>query len=141
MRRSISKPAAVNMTPMIDVVFQMIIFFVCTAQIEQEAISASIALAEAPHAAGMEQGLDPRTITVELDKRGKIRIGGTPLSEEKLRQVLEKTVADYGALGGGIPVHIRADGMTKHGVIRQVMNLCAAAGLEQLSFVVVKDEA
>jgi biopolymer transport protein ExbD len=44
-----------NMTPMIDVVFQLIIFFVCTADMQQKAIDESIKLALAPHGKPVEQ--------------------------------------------------------------------------------------
>ena len=91
MRRNFQKQkggSGINMTPMIDVVFQMIIFFVCTAQLEQEMFSEFIRLPDSPNAPEMAQEKDPRTITIEVDERGKISIARTPLSIAKLRKVL-----------------------------------------------------
>ena len=129
----------INMTPMIDVVFQMIIFFVCTAQLEQEMFSEWIKLPESPNAPQMAQEKDPRTITIEVDEKGKVAIGRTPLSISKLRKVLTKTVADYGQHGITIPIQIRADGGTQHASVKRVMDICTSAGLYKIAFVAVKD--
>ncbi len=127
------------MTPMIDVVFQMIIFFVCTAQLEQEQFSEFIKLADSPNAPAMADTKDPRTITVEVDDRGKISIARTALTRSKLRTILTKTVADYGVHGPTIPILIRADSETCHTHVKQVLDICTGAGLYKIAFVAVKD--
>ncbi len=130
-----------NMTPMIDVVFQMIIFFVCTVQLEQEAISEFIALPDSPHGPMVAEARDPRTITIEVDDRGRFFIARTPLSEAKLRKVLAKTVIDYGRFGPSIPIRIRADGRAEHADVKRVLDACTSVGLHKISFVAVKDSA
>lgn len=127
------------MTPMIDVVFQMIIFFVCTVQLEKEAINEAIKIPDAPHAPAVAQERDPRTITIEMDKRGKISIARTPLTVTRLKSILKKTVADYGVRGPSIPILIRADSATKHLEVRRVMDACTSAGLYKIAIVAVKD--
>lgn len=139
MRRLKQPDSSINMTPMIDVVFQMIIFFVCTVQLEQEAISEALRLPEAPHGPLVADEKDPRTITIEIEKDGKIYIARTPLSESRLRKVLQKTVADYGPAGPSIPIRIRADGEASHADVRRVLDACTAAGLHKISFIAVKD--
>ena len=131
--------ASVNMTPMIDVVFQMIIFFVCTAQLEQEQFSEFIKLANSPNAPAMADAKDPRTITIEVDDRGKFAIARTPLTRSKLRMILSKTVADYGVHGPSIPILIRADSEAHHASVKQAMDICTGAGLYKIAFVAVKD--
>jgi len=127
------------MTPMIDVVFQMIIFFVCTAQLEQEMFSEFINLPDSPNAPEMAQEKDPRTITIEVDEKGRVSIAQTPLSVSKLRKVLGKTVADYGPYGITIPILIRADARSHHSSVRRVMDVCTESGLYKIAFVAVKD--
>ena len=127
------------MTPMIDVVFQMIIFFVCTAQLEQERFSEFINLPGSPNAPAVADAKDPRTITIEVDGRGKVSIGRTPLTISRLRKILNKTVSDYGVRGPSIPILIRADTETRHAGIKQVMDACTGAGLYKIAFVAVKD--
>lgn len=131
----------VNMTPMIDVVFQMIIFFVCTVQLEKEAISEFILLPDSPHGPMETETKDPRTITIEVDDHGRIFIARTPLSEAKLRKVLTKTVGDYGQYGPSIPIRIRADGGAEHASVKRVLDACTSAGLHKISFVATKDRA
>lgn len=129
------------MTPMIDVVFQMIIFFVCTVQLEKEAISEWIKLPDSPHGPMVTEAKDPRTITIEVDEKGKIFIARTPLSEAKLRKILSKTVVDYGAAGPSIPIRIRAAGGAEHSDVKRVLDACTSAGLHKISFVATKDRA
>jgi biopolymer transport protein ExbD len=133
--------AKLDMTPMIDVVFQMIIFFVCTVQLEKEAISEFIQLPDSPHGPMVTESKDPRTITIEVDDRGRIFIARTPLSEPALRKVLSKTVADYGKYGPSIPIRIRAAGGAEHTDVKRVLDACTAAGLHKISFVATKDKA
>ncbi len=141
MRRFKQPSDHVNMTPMIDVVFQMIIFFVCTVQLEKEAISEAILLPDSPHGPMVTEAKDPRTITIEVDERGRFFIARTPLSEAKLRKVLAKTVIDYGRAGPSIPIRIRADGGAEHANVKRVLDACTAAGLHKISFVATKDKA
>ncbi len=129
------------MTPMIDVVFQMIIFFVCTAQLEKEAISQAILLPDSPHGPMISEEKDPRTITIEIDDAGKFYIARTRLSESKLRKILTKTVVDYGPAGPTIPIRIRADATTHHTDVKRVLDACSSAGLHKISFVATKDKA
>ena len=128
------------MTAMIDVVFQMIIFFVCTVQLEKEAISEAILLPDSPHGPMVAEEKDPRTITIEVDERGKIFIARTSLSGERLRQVLTKTVDEYGAAGPSIPIRIRAAAAAKHTDVKRVLDACTSAGLYKISFIAVKDK-
>lgn len=131
----------INMTAMIDVVFQLIIFFVCTVQLEQEAISEALRLPDSPHGPMVAEDKDPRTITIEVDDAGKIFIARTRLSDEKLRKVLHKTVYDYGVRGPSIPVRIRADAAAHHADVRRVLDACTSAGLYKISFIATKDKA
>lgn len=128
--------AAVNMTPMIDVVFQLIIFFVCTVQMDQASIDESIRLSKSPHGPAIETK-DPREVVVEVDNQGRISIARQYMSDGYLRNLLRKVVADHGQT---TPLLIRASGESKHEDIRKVMDAAAYAGLWKVSFAAVKDE-
>lgn len=141
MKRFKQPDGNINMTPMIDVVFQMIIFFVCTVQLEKEAINEAILLPDSPNGPMVAEAKDPRTITIEVDDNGRISIARTRLSEEKLKKVLVKTVSDYGPAGPSIPIRIRADAASHHTDVKRVLDACTSAGLYKISFVAVKDSA
>ncbi|MCO5045262.1 MAG: biopolymer transporter ExbD [Verrucomicrobia bacterium] len=127
----------INMTPMIDVVFQLIIFFVTTADMQQKAIDESIRLALAPHAKPVETR-DPREVVIEVDKEGRISIARTYMTADYLYTLMKKTVADQGQT---VPVIIRADGDTHHESVRAAMDACTKAGLWKMKFSAVKEKA
>ncbi len=127
----------VNMTPMIDVVFQMIIFFVCTADMDRKAFDEKIRLAMSPHGPIVEKK-DPRTVTIEVDAKGNLQIFRTPYSYGAMQQTLRKAVAEYGQT---VPVVIRGDSQTKHEDIKRVMDAAASAGLWKIKFAATKEVA
>jgi biopolymer transport protein ExbD len=122
---------------MIDVVFQMIIFFVCTADLDRKAFDEKIRLALSPHGPAVEEK-DPRTITVEIDKKGTIKLARVPVSYSVFTKILRKAVAEYGQT---TPVVIRADAKTKHEDVKKVMDACSAAGLWKVKFAATKEKA
>ncbi len=127
----------VNMTPMIDVVFQLIIFFVCTADMQQKALDESIKLAMAPHGKPVETK-DPREITIEVDGKGRISIARTYMSADYLYTVMRKAVNEHGQ---STPVVIRGDGLTLHQEVKAIMDACTKAGMWKVKFAAVKDPA
>ena len=136
-RRMSDEEMAINMTPMIDVVFQLIIFFITTVDMENKALETKIKMAMAPHGPVVEKK-DPRTIMVDVDENGRISIAHVGMSPAVVKQVLRKAVADYGS---DIPVVIRGDGKTRHEDIKTVMDACAAAGLWKVKFAAIKEKA
>ncbi len=135
--RKRAEEQGINMTPMIDVVFQLIIFFVCTTDLAKKAFDENIKLAMAPHGRAVEEK-DPREVTVEVDEQGRISIAHNRMDVNYLAGVLRKVVADYGQT---TPVVIRADARTKHQDVKQVMDACSRAGLWKIKFAAVKEAA
>jgi biopolymer transport protein ExbD len=123
-----------NLTAMIDVVFQLIIFFVCTSNMQDSAFNESIRLAMAPHGKVVENK-DPREILIDIDANGQITIGRSIFPEDVLVAMLRKTVADQGK----VPVIIRGDMETRHREIRRAMDAVKRAGLYNLKFAALKE--
>jgi biopolymer transport protein ExbD len=124
-----------NLTAMIDVVFQLIIFFVCTVNIQDTAIDDRVSLAMAPHGKPVETK-SPLEINVSVDGKGITYIARTPISQDVLIKVMRKAVADYGQQ---IPVVIRGDAEAKHVDIKRVMDACAQAGIWKIKFAAFKE--
>ena len=124
----------INMTPMIDIVFQMIIFFVLTVEMERDAMDERIRMAMSPHGPLVEQR-DPRTVTIDVSERGDFSIGRVPLSAQQLFSIMRNTV---GIHGQSLPVVIRGDMETNHEHIKNVMDICTQAGLYRISFAAIK---
>lgn len=123
------------MTPMIDIVFQMIIFFVLTVEMERDALDERIRLAMSPHGPAVEEK-DPRTVTIDVTERGHLSIGRVPVSAQQLLAIMRRTVADYGQT---TPVVIRGDSDVSHENIRKAMDICTQAGLYKIKFAAIKE--
>lgn len=135
MRHAPEEGMELNLTPMIDIVFQLVIFFILNVAMQDTNVDDSIRLAMAPHAVAVEKK-DPREIPVDVDARGRILIARAPLTEGTLRAVLKKAVAQYGQT---TPVIIRGDGKTQHENIKRVMDACKYAGLWKVKFAAFKE--
>ncbi len=127
----------VNMTPMIDVVFQLIIFFITTIDLQNKDMDIRLKMAMAPHGKPVE-AKDPRTVHVDVDAQGRISILHQRLTVPVLRAYLRKAHAEYGR---ELPVVIRGDMRTSHEAIRAVMDACSEAGLRTVKFGAIKEPA
>jgi biopolymer transport protein ExbD len=136
MRKTLEE-AGMNMTPMIDVVFQLIIFFVTTVDLQSKALDTKIRLAMAPHGVAVEKK-DPREIVVDVESGGRVSIARGYMSVAVLQSILRKAVAEYGQT---LPVVIRGDAKAKHEDIKAVMDACAAAGLWKVKFAAMKEKS
>lgn len=135
-----------DMTPMIDVVFQLIIFFVVTLK-TADTINPDIELEygkNGPQLKADEYKIPPVTIEVKrykrptdfLKKAGRptgriISINGSVMSLDQLRQMLRQIASRRGT---NFPLLIRADKDTPHEDVRAVMNVCNEIGIWQVSF-------
>ena len=129
--------AKLDMTPMIDVVFQLIIFFVTTVDMQSKALETQVRMAMSPNGP-VEEQKDPRTVTVDVDADGDISIMKTRISEGQLLTILNKA---RNSSGQNTPVVIRGDLRAKHEAIKRVMDVCGKAGLWKIRFAALKEKA
>lgn len=136
-RKSAAARLDINMTPMIDVVFQLIIFFIVTLQLDRDMLNETIQLAESPHGPAQEKR-EPRTIIIEIDRHGRISIGSAQFTPRQLQGLLRVTVERHGSR---VPILIRADGNASHEDVRRVMDACTSVGLWRMQFAAIKEHA
>ncbi len=129
--------AQLDMTPMIDVVFQLIIFFVTTVDMQNKALDTQVRMALSPNGP-IEEQKDPRTVVVDVDKDGEISIMRSPVSEARLLTILNKARNESGQ---STPVVIRGDLAAKHEAVKRVMDICGKAGLWKIRFAALKEKA
>ena len=127
-----------NLTAMIDVVFQLIIFFVCTVNMQDKAIDDRIKLAMAPNGK-VDNRKNPYEVKIDVNDKGVISIARYPMSAKMLTTILNKARAD--ARGVEVPVLIRADGRVKHETVRKVMDACTEAKIWKIKFTALKEKA
>ena len=127
-----------NLTAMIDVVFQLIIFFVCTTNLQSQAIEDKVRLALAPHGKPVVKK-DPSEVSISVLKDGSMMFtaGYAALSRDTMTALLKKVVADS---GGAPSVVIRADGDVRHEHVKNAMDACTAAGIWRIKFQALKEQ-
>jgi biopolymer transport protein ExbD len=135
-KKALMAASGINMTPMIDIVFQMIIFFVLTVEMERDSLDPNMNLSLSPHGPAVEKK-DPRTVTIDVSARGRISLGRVPVSAEQLYAIMRNTVSTYGQ---STPVVIRGDSRTLHEEVKRVMDICTSAGLWKVQFAAIKDK-
>jgi len=131
-KKKISEGCATDMTPMIDVVFQLIIFFIVTLKMDEK--NPDIKLDDAPNAP-IIKNQNPLTTEIEVDRRGRITMNNAPFSKKALSSYLRSKFKQYGEY----PILIRGDYRSKHTDIRGVMDLCTEAGLWRINFAAIQE--
>lgn len=120
---------AVNLTPMIDIVFQMIIFFVFTLDLEREKFSEDIAPPEAKNAPEIKE-FEPATIYPQVLANGDIKVGTAVVNAGTFRALVRQAVQRYGQ---EVPVMVYGDAEATHNSIRRVMDICSEEGLYKIN--------
>lgn len=112
-------------TAMIDIVFQLIIYFIVTSSVDKDMVDETIKLAEASHSPAVETS-DPRMVVINVNARGQVNIALQPLNMTQLEQLL---LAMKVQAGNSVPILIRCDGNTRFDYVDQVMQRAAKVGL------------
>ncbi|MFM7058832.1 MAG: ExbD/TolR family protein [Planctomycetota bacterium] len=124
-----------NITPMIDVVFLLIIFFLVASYFLRSEQSRTIQL---PNAAGGQDdpggALTHLTITVEAD--GHWSVAGQPLTRPQVEARIQELANAAVASGSTAQLRIRADRAAAYREIRQLIEICAAHQLRGIQFAV-----
>jgi len=135
-KRSSTDQCELDMTPMIDVVFQLFIFFVVTLKMTND-VNKDIVLEDGKNGVTLTpDNMPPTTLEIEVDRRGRISIHNATLTESNLRDILRARVNKH---GNEFPVLIRGDRRTQHEKVRKVMDICTSSGIWKLSFVAVQE--
>ncbi|MBN2714145.1 MAG: biopolymer transporter ExbD [Planctomycetes bacterium] len=130
-----SAGAGFDMTPMIDVTFLLIIFFMCVT----ERADSSKAKLKLPVADKAEKDTPiPGRLLINVLKKGEVEIMGQRRSDAELEDVLElerqASVSDTGDEFPDRAILIRADEQTKYGDVQRVMGLCMKHKLWRIAF-------
>ena len=117
----------IDMTPMIDCVFQLLLFFMVASRFEDESkVSGEGSLdANLPDAvAAMPMVMRPKEMIVNVNSRGEFYVGGELHTEAQLGERLQRGEINN---PGNQPVVIRGDERSDWKYIARVMSLCNQA--------------
>ena len=116
-----------SMAPMIDVVFQLLIFFMVSSTYASQEKDLGVELPTA--LTGEVSGGAPDELVINVYKDGHLSFGGRTVSSAELQRAL----ADAAQQDRSTPVTIRGDRLTSHERIVAVMDACGIAGLSNLA--------
>ena len=114
-----------EMTPMSDIVFLLMIFFLVASKLDEDDRSIDVVLPQASAAKPLTSR--PREFVVNIDRDGNYFAGARPVRLEDLRQLLRQSAADNPQRQ---TVILRADEETAHKFVVAVMDACVQAGID-----------
>ena len=116
-----------DLTPMIDVVFLLIVFFMTVASaLTTNKLELNLAVAEE---SAIPKDIKDR-FTVSVSDEGGFFFGVEELNEQQLSDRLAKVVAN----NTNIKIVLRAGKMAEHQHVNKVLTVCAANGINDIIF-------
>lgn len=114
-----------ELTPMIDVVFLLMIFFLVASKLDEADRFIDVVLPKASAAKPLTSR--PREFLVNIDSAGKYFVGARPVSLADLQGQLKQAAVDNPKRQ---TVIVRADENVAHKFVVAAMNACVEAGIE-----------
>ena len=124
-QQSADSQLAIEMTPMIDIVFLLLIFFLVATTFRQEEREMQIALPIASSAGPISMTL--RELVVNVDKNGRMIIAGREVSGEDLLLMITDAVA----VNAEQKVTVRGDRRVAYESVVRVLDICKTGGVQQ----------
>ena len=127
-RRQRREDVSVNLTPLIDVVFLLLIFFMVSTTFTRET-QLSIDL---PEAMGQARETKDAEIEILIDESGQYRVNGKGLVDDRMR-TLQAAIYKISAGDTTRPMVITADAQTSHQAVVRAMDVVGQMGFVHLS--------
>ena len=124
-----------NLTPMIDMVFLLIIFFIVSNNMIQQDNAIAVDLPAA------ETGMLPkepqtRRLTISVPSPGTLFVGVEPIGDtRRLRQIMAECRTNW---GDDAEIRIRTNKSVSWGEIRPILRMAAESGIVRVSFAVTE---
>ena len=124
-----------NITPLIDVVFLLIIFFLVASHFvrSEQAEPVELPLASTGES---DNELAPHRLTVTIDDRGRFFISGELQSKEVVRSRIAELQAVAEQAGVDPQVRLRGHKDGRYGPMRELIEHCAASNIRSIQLAV-----
>jgi len=123
----------INLTSLIDVVFLLLIFFMVSTTFDRQALLRL----DLPEATTSEADSVPRFIEVTVSEDGRVFIDDRLLTENTSR-ALRAVLSELRAQSPDIPLVVRADERSSHGLVVMVLDAAAAEGINRVGIATVE---
>ena len=125
----------INAVNFVDIIFNLLIFFMAMARFGQEERQLDAVLPEAAAAAPMT--MPPKELVVNVERDGRYVVRQQPITEDELAAQLRQAGTDNPGLQS---VLIRGDGRAGWKSVARVMGLCNAAKITDYRVAVVQED-
>lgn len=119
--------AEINTTPLVDVMLVLLVIFIITAPLFQQAVQIDL-----PRIDSSKLDDKPLVLQVAIDESGRVLLDSSPVDRDDL---ISRFHAAARAAGRMPEMHLRADGNTRYETLTEVMALAQKAGIVKIAFV------
>jgi biopolymer transport protein ExbD len=135
-QRARSRAVNFNMTPMIDVVFQLIIFFLVSSHLAKQEVQLELPLPAADSGQQREESERPRLVVNVLED-GQWLVSGRRIAEDQWQQRLQEAIDEYGTQ---LEVTIRADRQVPYRYVMPLKRTCYRLGIRDVTYSVYRSQ-
>jgi biopolymer transport protein ExbD len=118
--RKTTQAGEVNITPLLDIVFQLLLFFILTSALAQPVIELDL-----PESSQSSDYLEA-DLVISADREGRVYVNDRNIALPEL----EPALRDFAALNSGGEVIFRADGALPDKNFFSILEASGAAGIE-----------
>jgi biopolymer transport protein ExbD len=126
-----------NMTPMIDVVFLLIIFFLVSSHLAKQEAQMDLDLPDVVEIDDPAVDAGSERVIVNVQADGQLYLAGHRVTPDEVQRRLRDRVA---ASGRDLEVRIRSDRRAPYGHVEPIMLACARSGIWNVTFAVIKEK-
>jgi len=116
-----------NITPLIDVVFLLIIFFLAASHFARSESQIDVTLPEATHE---EPAAAPQRLVITITPDGVLHVGSRSVEFASVDKMIVSGFAEH---GNAFEVHIRMDRSVEYALTEPIIIACARAGVRNVS--------
>lgn len=127
---AVAEEASVDMTPMLDIVFIMLIFFIVTTSFVKESGLEVLR----PKSQNAPTNPTNVTMSIKIDQNGKVLFNNRQVDMRRLVANIQSFLAENNVTSAGVMAHPQAS----HGIVVEAIDQIKAAGIEQISVLVEK---
>ena len=120
-----------NMTPMIDVVFLLIIFFLVTMELDKRR---PLDLSTGEHGIKATEA-NAAQLEIDVTFEGDMFVGDEKVDLPRLREILQARVDEEGT---DLEVRIRASRRVLYGKVNPIMDACVGVGIWNINYAIVR---
>ena len=121
-------PAELQLAPMLDVVFQLLIFFLVAFEFQRAELDMKVQVPSAQEGADAKRARGE--IIVNVRENGEVIVENQTMTQTQLKEKLTAIAKQH----ENQPIRLRGDGNCKYQTIVEVIDTCQKAGIWNISF-------